>query len=85
MLASTLPVPSFIPAFHRTFNDYLAFDLNVSAIHAGLYIAYYLALEPVAAVRHLNHITSSPDPDPLHLVALRATIDVVPLNRNSLL
>lgn len=50
VLAAQIPVPSIIPAIHREFNDYLAFDLNWSAIHAGLYILYYLALEPVAAV-----------------------------------
>jgi len=50
VLTAQLPVPLVIPAIHREFNGYLVFDLNWPAIHAGLYILYYLALEPVAAV-----------------------------------
>jgi hypothetical protein len=50
-MASEIPVPSFVPAIHYSFSDYFAFDLNYSAIHAALYLAYYFALEPVAAVR----------------------------------
>ena len=51
MLATALPVPDFFPLVHLAFNDYLAFDLNWSAIHAALYIVYYFVLEPTAAVR----------------------------------
>lgn len=51
VLVSPFPVPSFVPAVHYTINEYLVFDLNVPAILAGLYIAYYFILEPVAAVR----------------------------------
>jgi hypothetical protein len=50
VLASALPVPSFIPSYHYAINEYLVFDLNISAIHAGTYILYYLTLEPLAAV-----------------------------------
>ncbi|KAF8076093.1 hypothetical protein FPV67DRAFT_1573106 [Lyophyllum atratum] len=50
VLASALPVPSFIPEVHYTINEYLRFELNLAAIHAGLYLAYYFVLEPVAAV-----------------------------------
>ncbi|KAL9712542.1 hypothetical protein Ac2012v2_003780 [Leucoagaricus gongylophorus] len=59
VLAAQIPVPSIIPAIHREFNDYLAFDLNWSAIHAGLYILYYLALEPVAAILYVPQMTLS--------------------------
>lgn len=51
VLASQIPVPSLVPAVRYTLSDYLRFDLNWAAIHAGLYFAYYLVLEPVAAVR----------------------------------
>lgn len=51
MLASALPVPELLPSIHLRFNEYMAFDLNWSAIIAALYILYYFALEPTAAVR----------------------------------
>ncbi|KAG5644578.1 hypothetical protein DXG03_008152 [Asterophora parasitica] len=54
VLAADLPVPNFVPEIHYTINDYLRFDLNLSAIHAGLYIAYYFVLEPVAAATPLQ-------------------------------
>ncbi len=50
VFATQVPVPSILPAIHHKFNDYLVFDLNWSAIHGGLYLLYYFALEPVAAV-----------------------------------
>lgn len=50
VFATQIPVPSVIPAIHHRFNDYLVFDLNWSAIQGGLYLLYYFALEPVAAV-----------------------------------
>jgi hypothetical protein len=60
VLVTQLPVPSAVPAIHYQFNDYLAFDLNWAAIHAGLYFLYYLALEPVGAVS-----TPLPSSEPL--------------------
>lgn len=84
VLTSELPVPSFIPAFHHTFNEHLRFDLNIASIHAGLYLIYYFILEPVAAVRRLiisllttDYIVST--------VALRSTNDIVPLNGDCVL
>ncbi|KAF8639643.1 hypothetical protein AX17_000908 [Amanita inopinata Kibby_2008] len=56
VLASQLPLPSVIPDIHYKFNDYLLFDLNIPAIHAGLYILYYLILEPVAALLYLPQL-----------------------------
>ncbi|KAI0047305.1 DUF962-domain-containing protein [Auriscalpium vulgare] len=49
VLIADIPVPSFVPAVHYTFSDYLAFDLNWSAIFAAIYLAYYYILEPTAA------------------------------------
>ncbi|KAF7301522.1 putative endoplasmic reticulum membrane protein C16E8.02 [Mycena indigotica] len=37
-------------SIHYVINDYLVFDLNASSIAAALYLAYYYALEPVAAL-----------------------------------
>lgn len=51
LLASTLPTPPFFPDFHYTFNPYMSFEINWSTIVMGLYLAYYYALEPLAAVR----------------------------------
>jgi hypothetical protein len=50
-MIADIPMPSFIPVVHHQFNKYLAFDLNFASIFSMLYIAYYFALEPVAAVR----------------------------------
>lgn len=50
VLASSIPVPSFIPPINHKFNEYFTFHLNFPAIHAALYLAYYFLLEPVAAV-----------------------------------
>ena len=52
-MATQIPVPEFVPKIRHAFNDHLVFELNVPAVHAALYLAYYFALEPVAAVRDL--------------------------------
>ncbi|KAF7353014.1 putative endoplasmic reticulum membrane protein C16E8.02 [Mycena venus] len=59
VMASQLPVPSFIPAVHYRFSEYLEFDLNYSAIHAGLYLAYYFILEPFAALLYTPQLVLS--------------------------
>ncbi|KAJ7507465.1 hypothetical protein B0H11DRAFT_1705232 [Mycena galericulata] len=59
VLAATIPVPSFVPAIHHSFSDHLVFDLNFSAIHAGLYLAYYFILEPVAALLYAPQMVLS--------------------------
>ncbi|KAG6866520.1 hypothetical protein C0991_003064 [Blastosporella zonata] len=59
VMASELPVPSFVPEVHHRINDYLCFDLNISAIHAGLYLAYYFILEPVAAILYAPQLALS--------------------------
>jgi uncharacterized membrane protein YGL010W len=56
VLASQLPVPSLLPIVHYTLGDHFCFDLNWAAIHAGLYVVYYLTLEPVAAVRIVSYL-----------------------------
>ncbi|KAJ6539058.1 hypothetical protein B0H19DRAFT_340721 [Mycena capillaripes] len=48
--AARVPVPAFVPAIHHSFSDHLLFDLNFSALHAALYLAYYFALDPVATL-----------------------------------
>ncbi|KAJ7688443.1 hypothetical protein B0H17DRAFT_1068755 [Mycena rosella] len=59
VMASQIPVPAFIPSIHHSFSDHLVFDLNYSAIHAALYLAYYLALEPVAALLYTPQLVLS--------------------------
>jgi len=58
-MASTIPMPSFIPEYHYTINAYLSADLNVSAIHAAIYMMYYLVLEPVAAILYAPQLALS--------------------------
>ncbi|KAJ7068006.1 hypothetical protein C8F01DRAFT_1116529 [Mycena amicta] len=50
VMAATIPVPDAVPKIHYVVNDYLVFDLNFSSITATIYLAYYYALEPVAAL-----------------------------------
>ncbi|KAF8897237.1 hypothetical protein BD779DRAFT_1667241 [Infundibulicybe gibba] len=59
MGASLLPVPSIIPNIHYSINEYLVFDLNAPAIHAGLYLVYYLFLEPFAALLYVPQLALS--------------------------
>ncbi|TFY69485.1 hypothetical protein EVJ58_g401 [Rhodofomes roseus] len=59
VLASALPVPDFFPPVHLSFNEYLAFDLNWSAVHAALYIVYYFMLEPTAAALYVPQMALS--------------------------
>ena len=58
VLACDIPMPSFIPTFHAEFGRFLIFDFNVTAIITLLYFSYYLALDPVAAVR-TEHFAAS--------------------------
>jgi len=58
-MASQIPVPSFIPAIDHKFNDYLIFDLNVSAVIAVLYLLYYFILEPTAALLYTPQMVLS--------------------------
>lgn len=50
MTSAYLPTPAFFPSVHKTFTDYLAFDFNWTAVFTAIYLAYYYALDPVAAV-----------------------------------
>ncbi|KAJ7122732.1 hypothetical protein C8R44DRAFT_621499 [Mycena epipterygia] len=59
VMAAQIPIPAFVPAIHHTFSDHLVFDLNYSAIHAVLYLAYYFALEPVAALLYTPQLILS--------------------------
>jgi hypothetical protein len=45
-------MPASLPQAHYKINELLEFDLNAAAIQAGVYLAYYFALEPLAAVSH---------------------------------
>jgi 2-hydroxy fatty acid dioxygenase len=51
VFASRIPLPAFIPRYTYVFNEHLLFEVNFPALLTGAYLAYYYALEPVAAVR----------------------------------
>jgi 2-hydroxy fatty acid dioxygenase len=55
-MASVLPIPDFIPTYQYKVNEYLLFKLNWPAILAGVYLAYYYMLEPVAAVSRVLQV-----------------------------
>jgi len=59
VMAAQIPVPAFVPAIHHIFSKHLVFDLNYSAIHAAIYLAYYFALEPVAALLYTPQLVLS--------------------------
>lgn len=42
--------PPFVPAYRHVINDYMIFETNYATLMGTVYIAYYLLLEPVAAV-----------------------------------
>lgn len=42
--------PTFVPAYRHVINDYMMFETNYATLMGAVYIAYYLLLEPVAAV-----------------------------------
>jgi 2-hydroxy fatty acid dioxygenase len=50
-LAYDLPRPTFLPQINYHLNDYLEFEVTYGTLQAGLWLAYYYLLEPVAAVR----------------------------------
>lgn len=50
VLAADIPNPSFLPHYSKVFNEHLIFESSVPTVIAGVYLAYYFVLEPVAAV-----------------------------------
>lgn len=44
-----------LPDYRLTINQYMLFDLNIPAVLASVYMAYYFILEPIAAVRPMLH------------------------------
>jgi len=44
---------------HHTFSDYLVFDFNLPALVSAAYLAYYFALEPVAALLYTPQMVLS--------------------------
>lgn len=53
VLVAPLSVPAFLPAIHHVFNRYMVLDVNWGSILTVVYLAYYLTLEPTAAVSGL--------------------------------
>ena len=42
--------PPFVPAYRHVINDYMMFETNYATFMGAAYIAYYILLEPIAAV-----------------------------------
>ncbi|KAA1466088.1 DUF962-domain-containing protein [Dentipellis sp. KUC8613] len=59
VMMTAIPPPTFLPAIHYTINDYMTFELNVAAIHAGAYLLYYSALDPRAALLYTPQMVLS--------------------------
>jgi uncharacterized membrane protein YGL010W len=59
VLVAPLSVPAFLPAFHHVFNRYLVLDVNWGSILTVVYLAYYLALEPTAALLYAPQLIVS--------------------------
>ncbi|EGO01633.1 hypothetical protein SERLA73DRAFT_177050 [Serpula lacrymans var. lacrymans S7.3] len=59
VLGTLLPVPVFLPQIHHVFNEWLIFDLNVPAITFVFYLAYYLLLDPIAAILYAPQMVLS--------------------------
>ena len=60
VMLSGIPTPDAIPRLYREFNQYLIFDMNFPFLVLAGYVAYYFALEPVAAVRSFSPVLYSP-------------------------
>ncbi|KAJ7047656.1 hypothetical protein C8F04DRAFT_1286241 [Mycena alexandri] len=59
LMASEIPVPAIVPAIHHSFSKHLVFELNFPAIQTALYLAYYFALEPFAALLYTPQMVLS--------------------------
>jgi hypothetical protein len=51
VIMNDFPVPSALPQVYHRLNDYMVFNLNFSMLFISSYLAYYTALDPIAAVR----------------------------------
>jgi len=58
-LLAQVPVDGFLPSAHYQINDYLSFTLNISSVFSSLMVAYYYALEPVAALLYTPQMALS--------------------------
>jgi len=59
VMISYVPAPAFLPDVHHNINKYLEFDLNYGAIMTVSYLAYYFALDPIAALLYTPQFTLS--------------------------
>ncbi|OJA13199.1 hypothetical protein AZE42_10427 [Rhizopogon vesiculosus] len=58
-LLTLIPHPTFLPDIRYAFNEFLVFDMNTSAIFTAFYLAYYLILEPIAALLYAPQMVLS--------------------------
>ncbi|PPR02479.1 hypothetical protein CVT24_002028 [Panaeolus cyanescens] len=49
-LVAPLGQVPFLPAYHHVFSEWLVFDTNYASLMTAVYLAYYLLLEPTAAL-----------------------------------
>lgn len=85
VLVAPLSVPASLPAFHHVFNHYMVLDVNWASILMVSYLAYYLALEPTAAVSCLpSHRRACLIPVSVLAAALRSSANRVHANCNCL-
>jgi len=70
--------PPFVPAYRHVINDYMMFETNYATLMGSVYIAYYLLLEPVAALLYAPQMiiiiltATSFGQDPSHTPAIIA-------------
>ena len=58
-MIAALPLPTSLTPVGYMFNEYLALDLNFASVMSALYLAYYYALEPLAAVSSVHLVTTA--------------------------
>ncbi|KAG8963960.1 hypothetical protein FRC03_002391 [Tulasnella sp. 419] len=56
---AALPVPEYFPHITTIINRHLTFEYNWSAVLTAIYLSYYTALEPVAAILYAPQLIFS--------------------------
>jgi hypothetical protein len=75
--------PPFVPVYRHVINDYMMFETNYATLMGTVYIAYYLLLEPVAAVSIFLLRPRNCGYSPKHQAIVRSSDDHHNLDRYS--
>lgn len=75
--------PSFIPTYYHVINEYLVFETNYATLMAVVYLAYYLFLEPIAAVGFFEICNQNYDYSPQPQAIICSSDDHHSLDRHS--